>query len=67
MNSIERLIEDWIAIRTTLKGQLKQFEDGDHMLIGGQNNDQVTAKAKEHVHRCIVEIELLIKHYSSMT
>ena len=63
MDSIEQLIADWIRIRTTLKGQLKHFEAG-HTVIVGQDSSHVTAEATERVRRCVIEIELLISHYS---
>ena len=55
MDSTERLIEDWIQIRTTLKRQLKDIEE----------SGVVTADAKQRIHRCVTELELLITLYSS--
>jgi hypothetical protein len=65
VNSIEQLIADWIQVRSTLKRQLKLFEDGHTIVMPDRDSQEVTAEASERVHRVVTEIELLIAHYSS--
>jgi hypothetical protein len=64
MDIVDELIADWIRIRVTLKGQLKRFDDGHRMVVPGRDSEAITIEASERLHRCVVEIEHLIAHYS---
>ena len=65
MDDVDRLIEDWIQVRTILKGHLRQLKDPGHPEFPGGENDRNAAETQVTIHRCVTEIEVLITRYSS--
>jgi hypothetical protein len=65
MDVTESLEADWIQIRTILKAQLKQLEDGQKVVIPGQNTETLTVEARDRAHRWIAECEKIILTYAA--
>ena len=63
MATVKDLIEDWIAMRSTLVRQLEMLKSGQ--MHGGTNVADITTEATvARVEACIHELNALLKEYA---
>lgn len=64
MPTINDLVEDWIAMRSTLQRQLKMLESGE-MRTGGAISDSTTKATIVRVKEWIEQLTTLLKEYAN--
>jgi hypothetical protein len=61
---IQRFVEDWKLMKAELQRQLAAFGPPIHFYTHTRRRD-ATEESREHVRRCIVELDQLLKEHGA--